>query len=85
MDIERMLKRPYWLIDIVPERITEDKGAEYALLQKYCDLHKEEIRARFVSFLLKLNCFHDLQISWDFGESFIGFFKFLAAKNAPNR
>ena len=70
MDIEKTLEKPYWLIDIVPERISEEKGEEYALLQEYCEQHAEEIRSRFVFFLLKLNCFHDLKISHDYGETF---------------
>ena len=70
MDIEELLEKPYWLIDIVPERIEAEKGKEYALLQEYCRSSMDLIRSRFISFLLKLNCYRDLKISWDYGESF---------------
>lgn len=69
-DIEELLERPYWLIDIVPERIEAEKGKEYALLQEYCRSSMDLIRSRFISFLLKLNCYRDLKISWDYGKSF---------------
>ncbi len=69
-DIEELLERPYWLIDIVPERIGAEKGKEYALLQEYCRSNMDLIRSRFISFLLKLNCYRDLKISWDYGKSF---------------
>lgn len=71
--IEELLERPYWLIDIVSKRIPADKSEEYALLQEYCEKHGEDIRERFVFFLLKLNCYHDLKISWDLGETFSPF------------
>lgn len=68
--IEGLLEKPYWLIDIVSKRIPAEKSDEYSLLQEYCEKHEEDIRERFVFFLLKLNCCHDLQISRDYGETF---------------
>ena len=71
--IERLLEKPYWLIDIVPKRISAEKNEEYSLLLEYSKKHGNDIRDRFVFFLLKLNCYCDMEISRDHGETFFPF------------
>ena len=60
---ETLFGKPYWLIDILPEQVPEERAAAYFAAER-CWLRPENlegIRRRFADLLLKLNCYHSLE------------------------
>ena len=62
--IETLLRKPYWVIDILPGQVPEDSAGQYFAIEKYylrqpgiTDIHN-----RFTSVLLKLNCYSDFLV-----------------------
>lgn len=67
--VEDLLKKPYWIIDILPEQVPEDSKGQYFAVEAYYR-QKENLaalHARFKNLLLKLNCYEDLLV-WNAGE-----------------
>lgn len=62
--LEELLQTPYWIIDILPERVPKDSPGQYFAIEKYF-LREErlaEIKQKHVNLLLKLNCFCDISL-----------------------
>ncbi len=64
---ERFLQKTYRIIDVLPERVSEDRASQYFLFDDYLrnednikDLHK-----RFIRLFLKLECYYEMSISYD--------------------
>ena len=62
--IESLQRKPYWIIDILPERVPKDSAGQYFAVEKYflqpsmiTDIHR-----RFADVLLKLNCYSDFRV-----------------------
>lgn len=57
-------KKQYWVIDILPERVPEGgEGQFFAIEQYYLEAqHRSELRKKFLSVLLKLNCYYDFEV-----------------------
>lgn len=64
-DIEEYLKRPYWVIDILPHQVPDgSKGQFFKIEQFYLSPPRIELLcAKFVHILLKLNCYDDIAVS----------------------
>lgn len=60
---ETIFDKPYWLIDILPEQVPEERAAAYFAAERYWlrPENLEGIRRRFADLLLKLNCYHSLE------------------------
>ena len=60
--IEALLKKPYWIIDILPQQVPADSAGQYFTVEEY--YRKEPqifvIREKQLNVLLKLNCYQDL-------------------------
>lgn len=60
--IEELLKKPYWIIDILPKQVPADSAGQYFTVEEY--YRKEPqifvIREKQLNVLLKLNCYQDL-------------------------
>ena len=71
MDIEELLEKPYWVIDILPKQVPADSPGRFFAVEQLLLAHPqvEALRARKLSVLLKLYCYHDLRISTDYGET----------------
>ena len=72
MTIEEYLKRPYWVIDILPKQVPADGKGQYFRIEKYFLEHPQidNIYRKFTNILLKLNCYEDIDVSGD-GEDWI--------------
>ena len=81
---------PYCIIDILPEQVPSDSPGRYFEVERYFRSRLDEIIRKFASFLNKLNCYCELEVSRDC-ETFSGDFapedleRFLLKTNAsPN-
>ncbi len=69
--IEERLAGPYWVVDILPEQVPADASGQYAAAARYF-LRSRRVRAfrrRLAEILLRLNCYEDMDVSFDWGES----------------
>ena len=62
MTIEELLEKPYWLIDILPERVPADSGGQYFAVEKYFLAKKQmaAVKDRHIGLVLRLNCYREL-------------------------
>ena len=64
--IEELLHAPYWIIDILPERVPENNPGRYFTIEEYWRRnHLPEIRQKHLSLILKLNCYRDISLDED--------------------
>ena len=72
MTIEEYLNKPYWVIDILPKQVPADGRGQYFRIEKYFLEHPQidNIYRKFTNILLKLNCYEDIDVSYD-GEDWI--------------
>ena len=69
--IEELLDKPYWIVDILPEQVPAGSPGQYPAVEQYY-LQKQQItalREKYLDLLLKLNCYYDLAVSCDGGDS----------------
>ncbi len=61
---ERLLNKPYWVIDFLPEQVPEGSAGQYFAVENYYlqPSRLAEIHRRFTDILLKLNCYYDYQV-----------------------
>lgn len=57
--------KPYCIIDILPARVPMDSPGRYFEVERYFRSHLDEIIRKFASFLNKLNCYCELEVSLD--------------------
>ena len=65
--IEKLLKGPYRIVDILPDQVPADAGRRYFSVEKYF-LRPERIknlRLKFAEILLRLNCYYEMAVSFD--------------------
>ena len=70
MTIEEFLDKPYWVIDILPKQVPADSKGQYFRIEKYFLEHPQidNIYRKFTNILLKLNCYEDIDVSYDGDE-----------------
>jgi hypothetical protein len=79
--------KPYCIIDILPEQVPSDSPGRYFEVERYFRSRMDKIIRKFADFLLKLNCYCELEVSRDC-ETFSGDFapedleRFLLETNA---
>lgn len=66
--------RAYWIIDILPKQVPSDSAGRYFTIEKYFRKHLDDLIRKFASILVKLNCYRELQVSQDGGDSWNGDF-----------
>ena len=68
--IEKLLTRPYWVIDLLPSQVPADGGGRFFAVEGLFreEPRRSETRRRFADVLLKLNCYHDLRVHRDDDE-----------------
>ena len=71
MDIEELLEKPYWVIDILPKQVPAESPGRFFDVERYLLEHPQvdALKARKLSVMLKLHCYYDLQISTDVCET----------------
>ena len=69
--IEELLEKPYWVVDILPEQVQAGAKGQFATIEKYflSPERRQSLRRCFGEILLKLNCYFDMLVSFDIGES----------------
>ena len=62
---ERLLSRPYWVIDFLPMQVPEQSNGQFFAVEKYYqeEPQRERLCRQFADVLLKLNCYHDLLVN----------------------
>lgn len=73
VDIEHLLTKPYWIIDILPKQVPADSGGQYFTLEKYflSPPRVDAIYRKFANVLLKLNCYVDIVVFQVDDESWV--------------
>lgn len=62
---ESLLKKPYWLIDVLPKQVPAESTGQYFKVAHFFQDHLETLSRKFSDLLLKLNCYMDLAVSHD--------------------
>lgn len=64
IDIEDLLLKPYWIIDILPKQVSTNANGQYFKIEKYCltPPRVDAIYQKFANVLLKLNCYYDMMV-----------------------
>ena len=57
INIDKLLDTPFWIIDILPQRVSKEMADKYVALEREF-LHTDELRSKILHFLLKLNCYY---------------------------
>ena len=68
--IESLLLAPCWLIDVLPEQVPAQDAGQFFAVERYF-LQRPQIialRQKFADLLLKLNCYFDFLVFWNYGE-----------------
>ena len=70
---ESLMEKPYWVIDILPEQVPEERAERYFAAEKYWLQPPvlADIRRRFTEALLKLNCYFDYQVCFADGDRYV--------------
>lgn len=70
--IEEWLKKPYWVIDLLPWQVPKDGDGQYFRIEAYYRAHPQvdALYRKFAHILLKLNCYVDMDVSLD-GEQWL--------------
>ena len=63
--VERLLQQPYWVIDLLPGQEPPERAAQYFAIERYYlqEPRRSRLCQQFADVLLKLNCYHDMQVS----------------------
>lgn len=62
---ERLLEKPYWVIDMLPMQVPQDSRGQFLAVERYYldDPQHERLCGLFADMVLKLNCYHDLTVN----------------------
>lgn len=73
VDIEELLSKPYWIVDILPKQVPANAGGQYFTIEKYflSSPRVDAIYRKFANVLLKLNCYVDIIIFQVDDESWV--------------
>ena len=63
-----LLEKHYWVVDILPKQVPKDSAGQYFKVEQYFLKRRPALCEKFVSVLLKLNCYFDIELSTD-GET----------------
>ena len=64
MNIDELLQKPCWVIDILPMQVPADSPGQFFAVERYF-LGKKilgKIKQRHINFVLKLNCYRSISI-----------------------
>ena len=70
MDIDELIEKPYWIVDILPEQVAKNSDGQYFAIEQYylSEPQNSELRKKYAGLILKLNCYHDIYVLNDFAE-----------------
>ena len=69
--VEELLEAPYFVADILPERVPKDSEGQYFAVEKYfCAPERlADIYRRHAEVMLRFNCCHSMFVTFDWGET----------------
>ncbi len=72
MDIEKIMEFPYWIIDILPKRVSYERSFSYSKVEQYylSEQRITELRKKQAEVIIKLSCYYGIHISTNCGENF---------------
>ena len=70
MDIEKLLEKPYWIVDILPKQVAKHSNGQYFAIEQYylSEAQSSELRKKYAHLVLKLNCYYDILALDDFAQ-----------------
>ena len=70
MDIEKLLEKPYWIVDILPKQVAKHSNGQYFAIEQYylSEPQSSELRKKYAHLVLKLNCYYDILALDDFAQ-----------------
>ena len=62
MDIDELIEKPYWVVDILPEQVSKNSDGQYFAIEMYylSEPQSSELRKKYANLILKLNCYYDI-------------------------
>lgn len=72
MDIEKIMKSPCRIIDILPKRVPDNRSVSYSMVEQYylSEQRLTEIRMKQADIIVRLSSYYYIQFSDNHGESF---------------
>ena len=69
--IEQLLEKPWWIMDILPVQVPAGAQGQYSAVERYFlqPEQKSALYRKYAHILMKLNCYYDLEVSFDAGDS----------------
>ena len=70
-NIEELLQKPYWIIDILPEQVPKDGPGQFFEIERFF-LERNNltsIKQKHINVLLKLNCYCQISIDGEVNPS----------------
>ena len=69
--IESLLEKPYWVIDVLPKQVPAGGAGQFFAVEQHwlAEPQRLELQRRKLAVLLKLNCYYDLRVSADACET----------------
>ena len=63
-NIDELLQKPYWIIDILPEQVPKDSPGHFFEIERFFleRSNLASIKRKHINMLLKLNCYYQLSI-----------------------
>jgi hypothetical protein len=70
MDIDELIEKPYWIVDILPKQVAKNSNGQYFAIEQYylSEPQSLELRKKYANLFLKLNCYFDILVLDDFAE-----------------
>ena len=67
MSIDELFTKPYWVADFLPEQVPKYSGGQFSAIEQYYlrEPQLSELRKKFFTIILKLNCFYDISVLAD--------------------
>ncbi len=64
---EGFLQKTYRIIDVLPERVSEERASQYFMFDDYLRSKNniQDLRKRFIRLFLKLECYYEMKVSFD--------------------
>ena len=64
MDIDELLEKPYWIVDILPKQVAKNSNGQYFAIEQYYlrEPQSSELRKKYAHLILKLNCYYDILV-----------------------
>lgn len=60
--IERLLEKPFWVVDFLPERISAERSKQYFAVEDFCcnGQYINQLYQHFAYLIIKLSCYFDI-------------------------